>query len=83
MFTPTKETIREDDGRHNLSNAIPQQPPKLGDGTAGKHNPSHEASDEPTRQAEKTRRARSARAPLQERMVDIGRGNQQAGRQGQ
>jgi len=62
MFTPAKETIRGDDGRHNLSNAIPQQPSRLGGGTAGKHKPSHEASAEPTREAEETLQARSARA---------------------
>jgi hypothetical protein len=37
---------------------------------------------EQAREAEESRRARTAQASNRERMVDIGRGNQQAGRQG-
>ena len=38
---------------------------------------------EQTREAKESEKAHSAEASNRERMVDIGRGNQQAGRQGQ
>jgi hypothetical protein len=43
----------------------------------------HETPAEQTREAKESEEARSVGASNRERMVDIGRGNQQAGRQGQ
>jgi hypothetical protein len=60
-----------------LSDAIPQSRPG-----AGKPVPAHETAAEQTREAEESKQARSAEASNRDRMVDIGRGNQQAGRQG-
>ena len=55
------------------------RPPNPG----GKPEPTRDISAEQTREAEESRKARGAVASNRERMVDIGRGNQQAGRQGQ
>ncbi len=55
------------------------RPPKSG----GKPEPTHEVAAEQAREAHEAEAARNAVASSRERMVDIGRGNQQAGRQGQ
>lgn len=49
----------------------------------GKPTHSHDLEAEQTREAREQAEAREAEASTRARMVDIGRGNQQAGRQGQ
>jgi hypothetical protein len=44
--------------------------------------PFHEVIAEQTREAAERQEARNNEASIRDRMVDIGRGNQQAGRQG-
>jgi hypothetical protein len=44
--------------------------------------PTHENAAEQIREAKEGKRARSAEASNRDRMVDIGQGNQQAGRNG-
>jgi hypothetical protein len=48
----------------------------------GKPVPSHETAAEQTCEAGESLEAGDARASSRDRMVDVGRGNQQAGRQG-
>ena len=55
------------------------RPPNPG----GKPEPTHDVAAEQAREAHEAETARNAVASSRERMVDIGRGNQQAGRQGQ
>jgi hypothetical protein len=55
------------------------RPPNPG----GKPEPTHDVAAEQSREAHESEAARNAVASSRERMVDIGRGNQQAGRQGQ
>jgi HSP20 family protein len=55
------------------------RPPNPG----GKPEPTHDVAAEQIREANESEKARGAVASNRERMVDIGRGNQQAGRQGQ
>lgn len=55
------------------------RPPNPG----GKPEPTHDVAAEQMREAHEAATARGAVASSRERMVDIGRGNQQAGRQGQ
>ena len=69
-------------GKHKLSDAIPHQPPEAGGDKGGRPVPTHETAAEQAREAKESEEARSAGASNRERMVDIGRGNQQAGRQG-
>jgi hypothetical protein len=57
-----------------------QRPPKPGE---KKPEPTHNVAAEQAREAHEAETARNAVASSRERMVDIGRGNQQAGRQGQ
>jgi hypothetical protein len=72
---PWLENVRETEtnpaeiGKHRFSDAIPRQ--------------TSEAAAKQTREAKESEKAHSAEASNRERMVDIGRGNQQAGRQGQ
>jgi ribonuclease I len=65
---PGTETNPAEIGKHRFSDAIPRQ--------------TSEAAAEQTREAKESEKAHSAEASNRERMVDIGRGNQQAGRQG-
>jgi hypothetical protein len=67
-----------DFGKPKLSDAIPH--PKS---EGGKPEPTHETVAEQARASKESEDARNAEASNRERMVDIGRGNQQAGRQGQ
>lgn len=48
---------------------------------SGKPEPTHDTAAEQVREAMERDQARTAEASLRDRMVDIGRGNQQAGRQ--
>jgi hypothetical protein len=70
-------------GKHKLSDAIHQPPGKAGDEKGGKPVPTHETDAEQIREAKESEEAGSAAVSNRDRMVDIGRGNQQAGRQGQ
>lgn len=49
---------------------------------SGKPNPTRHDSAEQAREAAESQKAHDATASNRERMVDIGRGNKQAGRQG-
>jgi hypothetical protein len=69
-----------DFGRYKLSDAIPK-PPESGKKKRGRPAPAHEVAAEQAREAEESARAHAAEASNRDRMVDIGRGNQQAGRQ--
>ena len=68
-------------GRYKLSDAMPK-PQKEGGKKGGRPMQAPEIAAEQTREARESEQARSAEASNRERMVDIGRGNQQAGRQG-
>jgi hypothetical protein len=48
----------------------------------GKPKPAPDVSAEQAREAQEAEAARNAEASIRDRMVDIGRGGQQAGRQG-
>jgi hypothetical protein len=62
--------------------AFPREEPGQHDG-GGKPERTHETAAEQVREAHESEEARLARASIRDKMVDIGRGNQQAGRQGQ
>jgi hypothetical protein len=71
-----------DIGKHKLSEALPGQIQETKD-KGGKPVPTHETVAEQARETRESAEAHNAEASNRERMVDIGRGNQQAGRQGQ
>ena len=52
-------------------------------GKTGRPKPTHATAAEDAREAQASEQAHNAEASNRERMVDIGRGNQQAGRQRQ
>ncbi len=54
--------------------------PKLS--RSGKPEPTHETSAEQVRESQESEEARRAEASIRDHMVEIGRGNQQSGRQG-
>jgi hypothetical protein len=68
-------------GKHKLSDAIPK-PPKGRGKKRGKPVPGAGTVAETARETAESEKAREAQASNRERMVDIGRGNQQAGRHG-
>jgi hypothetical protein len=80
-------------GRFKLTDALPRQappeePPSRGPGAGGpsgkrrgKNKRKGEQTGEAVREAKESASARNAEASTRDRMVDIGRGNQQAGRQ--
>ena len=70
-------------GKHKLLDAMPHSQPEPGDDKSGKPLPTHETTAEQVRESQESEKARLAEASNRDRMVDIGRGNQQAGRQGQ
>ncbi len=70
-------------GNHKLTDAIPQPPHGADDEKGGKPIPTHETTAEQIREANESKEAANAEASTREHMVNIGRGNQQAGRQGQ
>ena len=78
-----KEMIMSAIRRSKLTDAL-NAPKKEGDGGKGAaaSKRQREPSAEQTREAQESGGARGAVASSRERMVDIGRGNQQAGRQG-
>lgn len=69
-----------DIGTHKLTEAI--EPGPAGDAQPAHPTPEDQPSAEQRREAAEAEQAREAQASIRERMVDIGRGNQQAGRQG-
>lgn len=69
----------EKSDKPKLSDAIPE--PRHDKG--GQPVPTHETAAEQAREARERAEAENAQASNRERMVDIGRGNQQSGRQGQ
>jgi hypothetical protein len=70
-------------GKYKLSDAIRQFWRKAGVGKGGQPVSTRETAAEQVREAQESREAGNAGASNRDRMVDIGRGNQQAGRQGQ
>jgi hypothetical protein len=67
-------------GKHNPSDAAPNEGRVSG---RGRPAPTHVTAAEQARESSESDQARNAGASNREHMVDIGRGNQQAGRQGQ
>jgi len=72
---PAQERDTSGTGKSSPAN----RPPNPG----GKPEPTHDVAAEQIREAKESGEAKGAVASNKERMVDIGRGNQQAGRQGQ
>jgi hypothetical protein len=70
-------------GRFRLSDALRTPRRQPGGGRGGKPERAHAMTAKQLREAEQSAGARSAEASNRDRMVDIGRGHQQAGRQGQ
>jgi hypothetical protein len=70
-------------GKYTFSGAIRHLWRKAGGGQGGKPVPTRETAAEQIRETQESSEAGNAEASTRERMVDIGRGNQQAGRQGQ
>ena len=68
-------------GKRKLSDAMPKTHP-TGKRKKGKPVPTHEVAAEQVRETRESTEAHEAEASNRDRMVDIGRGNQQAGRQG-
>lgn len=68
-------------GKYKLSDAIPK-PARSGGKKGGKPGLPHELVAEQVREAQEKQEARNNEASIRDRMVDIGRGNLQAGRQG-
>jgi hypothetical protein len=80
---PEQESNMAEIGKHKLSDAIPRRQPEAGDDKGGRLVPTHETAAKQTCEPNASEETRSAGASKRERMVDIGRANQQAGRQGQ
>jgi hypothetical protein len=71
-------------GDKKFADAIPHEATEpLAEGHHGKPVPDHATSAEQSREAQEAREASAAEGSIRDKMVDIGRGNQQAGRQGQ
>lgn len=66
-------------GKHKLSDALPDPAPDQ----AGKPSPDHATAAEQAREEKEGHDAHNAQSSTRDRMVDIGRGNQQAGRHGE
>ena len=69
--------------KHKLSDAIPKPDAEAATGHGGKPHPTHASEAEQAQETQESQDAKNAEASNRERMVNIGRGNQQAGRQGQ
>jgi hypothetical protein len=69
-------------GRYRLSDALRKPGGGAGEGKAVKPERTEKDTAEQTREAAESREAHTAEASIRDRMVAIGRGNQQAGRQG-
>ncbi len=71
-------------GDKKFADAIPHEVPEpMAEAHRGKPVPDHATAAEQSREAQEAREATDAEGSIREKMVDIGRGNQQAGRQGQ
>ena len=70
-------------GNFRLTDAITRLMRKVGRKETGKPAPTHATAAEQARESHESHEARDAEASIRARMVNIGRGNQQAGRQGQ
>ena len=70
-------------GKHKMTDALSNQKHEHDEDKGGKPVPTPETVAEQAREASMSEQAHNAEASNRERMVDIGRGNQQAGRQGQ
>ena len=70
-------------GKYKLADAMRQPDRKPRRGKRGKPEPNHETTTEQIREAKESAEAANAEASTRDHMIDIGRGNQQAGRQGQ
>jgi len=68
-------------GKHKLSDAIPKPQAEPGIDQGGKPEPTHETAAEQIKEARESAEAKNAEGSIRDRMVNIGRGNQQAGRQ--
>jgi hypothetical protein len=80
---PEKETIPAESDEHQPSDALPRRQPETGGDKGGRPVPTHESVAEQVREAGESEKARHAKSSNRDRMADIGRGNRQAGRQGQ
>jgi hypothetical protein len=79
-----KELIMSDIKKTKLSDSVPHE--NLGSSEAERHVktlPGHATSAEQSREAQESKTAAEHQESTRDRMVDIGRGNQQSGRQGQ
>jgi hypothetical protein len=76
--------IMSEIGNKKLADAIPHKASEPAAETrSGKAVPGHTTTAEQTREAQGAKEAADAEGSIRVKMVDIGRGNQQAGRQGQ
>jgi hypothetical protein len=69
-------------GKFKLADALGPPRPASGFPKGGKPKRVHETTAEQTREAKENDGANAAGGSTRDRMVDIGRGNQQAGRRG-
>ncbi|HEY2159258.1 MAG TPA: hypothetical protein VGH33_26770 [Isosphaeraceae bacterium] len=69
-------------GKYKLTDAIAHLVRKVGRMGRGKPAPGHEIAAEQARESQEAFQARNNEASIRATMVRIGRGNQQAGRQG-
>jgi hypothetical protein len=70
-------------GKYKLTDALTKFLGKIGRKRGGKPTPTHATAAEQVRESHEATEAHNAEASIRDRMTDIGRGNQQAGRQGQ
>jgi len=70
-------------GKFKLADAMPRHLHKDAAKQGGKPEPTQATAAEQVREARESDGARAAEVSSRDRMVGIGRGNQQAGRQGQ
>jgi hypothetical protein len=82
---PSLENVREkktnitEIGEHNVPDVVPHRLPAAGGDKGGRPVPTRATAAGQTRKGKESEEACSAGASNRERMVDIGRGNQQAG----
>lgn len=70
-------------GRFKFAGAMAEFVRRLAGRSGDKTTPTHATIAEQARESRESEAARNAQASIRDRMVDVGRGNQQAGRQGQ
>lgn len=69
--------------KHKLSDAIPKPTDEKAHTHGGKPTETHDVTAENVREQQEAQEAKAAEGSIRDHMVDIGRGHQQAGRQGQ